>query len=82
MGSLGIAASWAGGAKGREVCPMSMFLLSLIKVLKVINQLLPTVNKLLSPQGLLYLLCIRENKPGDKCLVILFIYFLTIKQMR
>jgi len=30
----------------------------------VIDRLLPAVNKLLSPQGLFYILCVKENKPG------------------
>lgn len=69
VGSYGIAASWAGGAKGREVFPrFNCLYCHLYKFLKVIDQLLPSVNKLLSPQGLFYLLCVRENKPGDKCL--------------
>lgn len=44
-----------------------LLLLPLTKFLKVIDQILPSVNKLLSPQGLFYLLCIRENDPGDNC---------------
>ncbi|XP_065897923.1 methyltransferase N6AMT1-like isoform X3 [Dysidea avara] len=32
---------------------------------EVIDRLLPAVNKLLSPQGLFYLLCVKENKPDE-----------------
>eukprot|EP00057_Strongylocentrotus_purpuratus_P004579 XP_003728994.1 PREDICTED: hemK methyltransferase family member 2 [Strongylocentrotus purpuratus] len=47
--SNGIEASWAGGADGREVT----------------DRLLPLIPKLLSPQGVMYLIAIRENKPKE-----------------
>ncbi|KAG2204258.1 hypothetical protein INT46_011575 [Mucor plumbeus] len=49
VGSLGIEASWAGGIDGREV----------------IDQLLPLVKDILSPNGIFYLLLINENKPDQ-----------------
>ncbi|KAG1175059.1 hypothetical protein G6F70_006384 [Rhizopus microsporus] len=49
VGSMGIEAAWAGGIDGREV----------------IDELLPLVKDLLSPQGVFYLLLINENKPND-----------------
>ncbi|CAO3620343.1 unnamed protein product [Mucor hiemalis] len=49
VGSFGIEASWAGGIDGREV----------------IDQLLPLVKDILSPQGLFYLLLIEENRPKE-----------------
>ncbi|CAO3697767.1 unnamed protein product [Rhizopus stolonifer] len=49
VGSMGIEASWAGGIDGREV----------------IDELLPFIKDLLSPQGVFYLLLINENKPNE-----------------
>ncbi|KAI8636838.1 S-adenosyl-L-methionine-dependent methyltransferase [Parasitella parasitica] len=49
VGSFGIEASWAGGIDGREV----------------IDQLLPLVKDILSPNGIFYLLLINENKPDQ-----------------
>ncbi|GAA5817642.1 hypothetical protein MFLAVUS_011193 [Mucor flavus] len=49
VGSFGIEASWAGGIDGREV----------------IDELLPYIKDILSPQGLFYLLLIEENKPKE-----------------
>ncbi|KAG1150589.1 hypothetical protein G6F37_001697 [Rhizopus arrhizus] len=49
VGSMGIEASWAGGIDGREV----------------IDELLPFIKDLLSPEGVFYLLLINENKPND-----------------
>ncbi|XP_063952685.1 methyltransferase N6AMT1-like isoform X2 [Lytechinus pictus] len=49
MKSSGIEASWAGGADGREVT----------------DRLLPLVPNLLSQQGVMYLVAIRENKPEE-----------------
>ncbi|CAO3627145.1 unnamed protein product [Mucor fragilis] len=49
VGSMGIEASWAGGIDGREV----------------IDQLLPLVKDILSPNGIFYLLLINENKPDQ-----------------
>ncbi|KAF1799020.1 S-adenosyl-L-methionine-dependent methyltransferase [Mucor lusitanicus] len=49
VGSMGIEAAWAGGIDGREV----------------IDQLLPLVKDILSPQGIFYLLLINENKPDQ-----------------
>ncbi|KAG0735030.1 hypothetical protein G6F23_011884 [Rhizopus arrhizus] len=46
---MGIEASWAGGVDGREV----------------IDELLPFIKDLLSPEGVFYLLLINENKPND-----------------
>ena len=45
VGKMGIEASWAGGEKGREVT----------------DRFLPHVHQLLSPQGLFYLIIIKEN---------------------
>ncbi|OAD77104.1 hypothetical protein PHYBLDRAFT_123093 [Phycomyces blakesleeanus NRRL 1555(-)] len=47
VGSNGIEAAWAGGIDGRQV----------------IDALLPFVEKLLSPNGVFYLLLINENHP-------------------
>ncbi|KAI8382381.1 S-adenosyl-L-methionine-dependent methyltransferase [Blakeslea trispora] len=49
VGSRGIEAAWAGGIDGREV----------------IDELLPQVKHILSPQGIFYLLLINENKPDE-----------------
>ncbi|KAI8994661.1 S-adenosyl-L-methionine-dependent methyltransferase [Pilobolus umbonatus] len=49
VGSHGIEAAWAGGIDGREV----------------IDQLLPYIKDILSPQGIFYLLLINENKPAE-----------------
>lgn len=49
MESHGIEASWAGGKKGREV----------------MDRVFPLVPDLLSPEGLFYLVTIKENNPGD-----------------
>ncbi|KAI7884416.1 S-adenosyl-L-methionine-dependent methyltransferase [Lichtheimia hyalospora FSU 10163] len=49
VGSHGIEASWAGGIDGRQV----------------IDELLPFVSRLLSPQGVFYLLLINENRPNQ-----------------
>ncbi|XP_075994506.1 methyltransferase N6AMT1 [Genypterus blacodes] len=49
VGSRGIEAAWAGGKRGREVT----------------DRFLPTVARLLSPQGLFYLVTIAENKPEE-----------------
>ena len=49
VGSRGIEAAWAGGIDGREV----------------IDELLPYVKDILSPQGIFYLLLINENKPDE-----------------
>ena len=48
VGNMGIEASWAGGEKGREVT----------------DRFLPHVHQLLSPQGLFYLIIIKENIAG------------------
>ncbi|KAG2225779.1 hypothetical protein INT45_011447 [Circinella minor] len=49
VGSHGIEAAWAGGIDGRQV----------------IDELLPFVPQLLSPQGVFYLLLINENRPTE-----------------
>mmetsp|Transcript_82386 Transcript_82386/g.241831 ORF Transcript_82386/g.241831 Transcript_82386/m.241831 type:complete len:260 (-) Transcript_82386:232-1011(-) len=49
MHSCGIAASWAGGERGREV----------------IDLLLPCIAGLLAPGGLFYLVCVAENHPDE-----------------
>jgi release factor glutamine methyltransferase len=49
LGGAGIARSWAGGVRGREV----------------LDRLLESVDDLLSPTGLLYLVVIKENDPED-----------------
>ncbi|KAI8877232.1 S-adenosyl-L-methionine-dependent methyltransferase [Backusella circina FSU 941] len=49
VGSHGIEAAWAGGIDGREV----------------IDELLPKIKSILSPQGIFYLLLINENKPQE-----------------
>ncbi|KAK3088730.1 hypothetical protein FSP39_023073 [Pinctada imbricata] len=48
VGGNGIEASWAGGLHGREV----------------IDRFLPIVPKFLSKSGVLYLVVVKENKPG------------------
>lgn len=45
----GIEASWAGGSCGREIT----------------DRLLPDIGALLSPQGVLYLVTVPENRPDD-----------------
>ncbi|XP_061214975.1 methyltransferase N6AMT1 isoform X1 [Neopsephotus bourkii] len=47
--SQGIEASWAGGKKGREV----------------MDRVFPLVPDLLSPEGLFYLVTIKENNPDE-----------------
>ncbi|KAJ0009370.1 hypothetical protein NQD34_001072 [Periophthalmus magnuspinnatus] len=49
VGSSGIEAAWAGGERGREV----------------VDRLLPVVSKLLSKNGLFYLITIVENNPDE-----------------
>jgi release factor glutamine methyltransferase len=49
VGSEGIEAAWAGGVCGREV----------------IDRLLPSVARLLSPRGRLYLVLVTENRPAE-----------------
>lgn len=49
VGSRDIAASWAGGINGREV----------------MDRLFPKIPNLLSPNGIFYLLVLKENKPGN-----------------
>ncbi|KAI9144669.1 N(6)-adenine-specific DNA methyltransferase 1 [Paraphysoderma sedebokerense] len=49
VGSTDITASWAGGINGREV----------------IDRLLPTIQNILSPRGIFYLVVIEENKPEE-----------------
>ncbi|TPX37182.1 hypothetical protein SmJEL517_g01077 [Synchytrium microbalum] len=49
VGSTSIEAAWAGGLDGR-------------KVIDAFLELLPT---LLSPRGVCYMVCIRENKPDE-----------------
>ncbi|KAF7723812.1 HemK methyltransferase member 2 [Apophysomyces ossiformis] len=49
VGSIGIEAAWAGGIDGRQV----------------IDEFLPYVKDLLSPQGVFYLLLINENRPHE-----------------
>ena len=46
LGSTNLQAAWAGGPDGR----------------KVMNRLFPYVNELLAPQGVFYLVCIKQNK--------------------
>lgn len=46
-----IARTWAGGLEGREV----------------IDRFIDTVGNVMSEDGVLYLLCIKENKPSDIC---------------
>ncbi|CAH2089301.1 unnamed protein product [Euphydryas editha] len=48
-GGCGIEASWAGGIKGREI----------------IDRLLDMIPKYLSPDGIFYLLLIKENIPTE-----------------
>ena len=48
VGCGDLSSSWAGGVDGRQV----------------IDQFLPYVTELLSPSGVLYLVVIKENKPG------------------
>ncbi|XP_028836429.1 methyltransferase N6AMT1 isoform X1 [Denticeps clupeoides] len=49
VGGRGIEASWAGGRRGREV----------------MDRFFPTVARLLSNQGLFYLVTVAENKPDE-----------------
>lgn len=49
MRGCGIEASWAGGARGRQV----------------IDRLLPEVARVLAPGGLFYLVCMAENEPEE-----------------
>lgn len=49
VGGSGIEASWAGGARGREV----------------LDRLLPRVGGLLSARGAFYLVVVDENDPRD-----------------
>ncbi|XP_033731434.1 methyltransferase N6AMT1-like isoform X2 [Pecten maximus] len=49
VGSSGIEASWAGGCHGREV----------------MDRLFPQIPDILSPQGILYLVIIKENKAEE-----------------
>ncbi|ORX93412.1 hemK methyltransferase family member 2-like protein [Basidiobolus meristosporus CBS 931.73] len=49
VGSNSIEAAWAGGIDGREV----------------IDKMLPTVQDLLSPRGVFYLVLILENRPQE-----------------
>ncbi|KAG0164001.1 HemK methyltransferase member 2 [Apophysomyces sp. BC1034] len=49
VGSFGIEAAWAGGIDGRQV----------------IDEFLPYVKDLLSPQGVFYLLLISDNRPKE-----------------
>ncbi|WAR12206.1 N6MT1-like protein [Mya arenaria] len=49
VGSTGIEASWAGGKDGREV----------------IDRVLPLVPQLLAPDGVFYMVVIKENKAGE-----------------
>jgi hypothetical protein len=46
-----LTATWAGGINGRQV----------------IDRFIPVAAELLAPQGLLFLLLIRENQPDDVC---------------
>ncbi len=46
LGSTSIQAAWAGGPDGR----------------KVMNRLFPYINELLTPSGVFYLVCIKQNK--------------------
>ena len=49
VGSNGIEAAWAGGIDGRQV----------------IDQFMPSIQSLLSPKGVFYLVVIRENRPME-----------------
>ncbi len=49
VGGVGIEAAWAGGLKGR----------------RVLDQVLPSVGQLLSPNGVFYLIAVTENDPVD-----------------
>ncbi|XP_046572705.1 methyltransferase N6AMT1-like, partial [Haliotis rubra] len=49
VGSTDIEASWAGGIRGREV----------------VDRLFPLVSSILSPEGVFYLVIIKENNQGD-----------------
>jgi release factor glutamine methyltransferase len=51
VGHDNIQAAWAGGVDGREI----------------IDLLIPIVHKLLSPNGLFYLVTIEENNPKQLC---------------
>lgn len=70
VGSCGVEASWAGGRDGREVFEWHDVMLTnvacvwCIHVYQVIDKLIPHVPKLLSSNGVFYLVLIEENKPG------------------
>ncbi|CAG2121554.1 unnamed protein product, partial [Medioppia subpectinata] len=51
VGAGDISSSWAGGVDGRQV----------------IDRFLPTVPSLLTPNGLLYLIVVKENKISEIC---------------
>jgi len=49
VGGVGIEAAWAGGLRGR----------------RVLDQVMPQVGHLLSPNGVFYLIAVTENHPGE-----------------
>lgn len=49
VGSEGIEAAWAGGLDGRQV----------------IDRVLPLIPRILSPDGVFYLITVEENQPSD-----------------
>ena len=55
VGVRDISAAWAGGLNGREV----------------LDLLLPVVGKLLSAQGVFYLVVVKENRPDEICDILL-----------
>ena len=54
MGSHDIEASWAGGARGREV----------------MDRIFPVVSTLLSDKGVFYLVIVKENDVGKTIILI------------
>ncbi len=74
VGGCGIEASWAGGVDGREVRLFGggvggrnreIILFDCIFVHQITDVFLKCVPSILSPHGVLYLVLIKENKPGE-----------------